>query len=290
MGGFIKGQKLSGIKVRDGKIEYLKDLVSELQTIPVLAIIVIGDNPASKVYVKNKMEFAKKIGVDTKLFSFDNQVQEQEILDLIESLNNDTRINGLFVQLPIPKHINEKTIIKAIAQEKDVDGFSYGNIGKLFINDEEGLYPCTVEGIVQILEYYKIPVSGKNIVIAGRSNIVGKPLALRLINLGATVTVCNSKTQDIKKIIDIADVFISAIGIANHFGYEDFKDNKDLYIIDVGINRDDNGVLCGDVMYDAVIEHVNGITPVPGGVGVMTVVNVIENVIRAYIIQNNTNN
>jgi len=290
MGGLISGLKLSGIKVREQKIDMLKKQVNECLTKPVLAIIVVGDNPASKIYVKNKMEFAQKIGIETKLYKFDNQVQVEQLLNLIDKLNNDPHTNGLFVQLPIPKHIDEKTIIKAISLDKVVDGFSYGNIGKLFIDEKEGLFPCTVEGIIQILDFYEIPITGKNIVIAGRSNIVGKPLALRLINLGATVTVCNSKTHDIKKFIDTADIFVSAIGIANHFNLSHFKDNKDLYIIDVGINRNDQDLLCGDVMYEEVIDHVKGITPVPGGVGVMTVVNVIENVIRAYNIQNNIKN
>lgn len=290
MGGFIKGIRLGGAVVRDEKIDVLKSEVLSFPSIPILAIIVVGDNPASKVYVKNKMEFAKKIGVEAKLFTLDEQVEEVELLDLIKQLNNDVNINGLFVQLPIPDHIDEKTVIKAIDQAKDVDGFSYGNIGKLFVNDDTGLFPCTVEGIIQILEYYQISIPGNNIVIVGRSNIVGKPLALRLINLGATVTICNSKTKDIKKFIDNADIFISAIGVSNHFDQSYFIDNQDLFIIDVGINRDAEGKLCGDVAYEQVIDQVKGITPVPGGVGVMTVVNVIENVIRAYEIQNNIDN
>ena len=278
---------IKAASVKEAKRDELKRLVESFPTKPKLSIIMIGESSASKVYVRNKMKFAEELGVETNLIHLDEEIKEEEVFRIIDEENNNPETNGLFVQLPIPKHINEKKLIEAIDATKDVDGFTYDNIGKLFVGDETGLFPCTVEGIIDILDHYKIDIQGKNVVIVGRSNIVGKPMALRLINMGATVTVCNSKTKNIKGFIDNCDIFISAIGVAKFFKGEHFVDSKDVTVIDVGMNRDEEGKLCGDVDLESVEDKVLNITPVPGGVGVMTVVRVIGNVIKAYQNQNN---
>ncbi len=271
--------RLGGKEVKDTLTENLKAQVSALKTKPNLKIIVVGDNPASAVYVRNKVKYGEEVGVNISVDELDTNTSEEQLLALIKAYNEDDAIHGLFAQLPLPDHIDEKKVIELINPKKDVDGFSKTQIGNLFLG-EEGLYPCTVEGIIDMLDYYNIDIVGKNVVIVGRSNIVGKPLALRLINMGATVSVCNSKTKDIKKYIDLADIFIPAIGQAKFFDESYFEDKSDLTVIDVGINRDENNKLCGDVNYENVAQLVKNITPVPGGVGVLTVVNVIKNLIN----------
>lgn len=268
--------------VKQSKLKALKAEVAKLSSTPKLKVMMVGDKSASQVYVRNKVNFGKKVGIDVEVTTFDEDITEAELLAAIEVANNDEAIHGLFVQLPIPKTINEENIIKAIKPSKDVDGFTFENIGKLFIGDDSGLVPCTVEGIIDILNYYEIDVIGKNVCVVGRSNIVGKPLTMRLINEGATVTCCNSKTKDIKEIIKSSDIFISAIGQAKFFDQSYFTNNPNLVIIDVGMNRDEDNKLCGDVDFNNVEKIVRAITPVPGGVGVMTHVNVTLNVIKAY--------
>ncbi len=270
---------LDGKIVRESIIENLKQEINNLENKPTLKIIVVGDNKASEVYVRNKVKFCSNLNLNVSVDKLEETITEEELLEILNKYNNDETINGLFTQLPLPSHISEQKVIETIDPKKDVDGFSKFQIGNLFLN-EEGLYPCTVEAIIDIFDYYNINVSGQNITIVGRSNIVGKPLALRLINMGATVTVCNSKTKDIKSFIDNSDIFISAIGSPKYFTKDYFKDNKDLTIIDVGINRDENNKLCGDVDFSEVSPLVNNITPVPGGVGVLTVTNVCKNLIK----------
>lgn len=276
---------LSAKEVKENKTEQLKSEIASLSGKAKLAIIVVGDESASAVYVRNKLNYAKEVGVETELVSFNEDVTEQEILECIDRLNKDESVNGLFVQLPVPKHIDETKIIKAIDPSKDVDGFCFENIGKMFVGDETGLFPCTVEGIFDILEHYQIEVAGKNVCMVGRSNIVGKPMSLRLINKGATVTTCNSMTKDVKGIIEKSDILISAIGRANYFDETYFTNTPNLVIIDVGMNRDEHNKLCGDVDFKNIENQVKAVTPVPGGVGVMTVVKVIENVVKAYRLQ-----
>ncbi len=271
--------------VKQAKIDQLKLELANLEGTPTLSIIVVGKNSASKVYVRNKVNLAKELGINVDLREFEDTITESELLSEISELNHDEKVSGLFVQLPLPKHINENKVIKAIAPQKDVDGFTLDNIGKLFIGDETGLFPCTVEGIIDVLDYYDLEIPGKNVTIVGRSNIVGKPLSLRMINLGATVTTCNSKTKDLPSIIANSDILITAIGQAKFFTESYFTNSPNLVIIDVGMNRDSEGKLCGDVDFDNVHEQVAAVTPVPGGVGVMTVVKVIENVIKAYKLQ-----
>ncbi len=268
--------------VKEKKLKTLKQQIVELKSKPKLKVMMVGEKSASQVYVRNKVNFGNEVGIDVEVVTFDEEITESELLAEIDLANNDENVHGLFVQLPIPKAINEQNIIKAINPIKDVDGFTFENIGKLFIGDESGLVPCTVEGIVDILNHYQIEITGKNVCIVGRSNIVGKPLTMRMINEGATVTCCNSKTKNIKEIIKNSDIFISAIGQAKYFDQSYFTNNPNLVIIDVGMNRDNEKKLCGDVDFDNVKDMVKAITPVPGGVGVMTHVNVTLNVIKAY--------
>ncbi len=278
--------RLLGNVVKEFKKEELINKVTKMTIKPKLTIIMVGESKASQIYVRNKITFAKEVGIVTNLIHLKENTTEVEMLKIINQENNDDSTNGLFVQFPIPNHINQEKIIEAIAPHKDVDGFTYDNIGKLFIGNDDGLLPCTVAGIIDILDFYKVPIATKNIVIVGRSNIVGKPLALNLINQGATVTVCNSKTKNIKTFIQSADIFISAIGVAKFFTSDYFENKKDLVIIDVGMNRDEDAKLCGDVDCLNVEHNVAAITPVPGGVGVMTVVRVISNVIKATELKN----
>jgi methylenetetrahydrofolate dehydrogenase (NADP+)/methenyltetrahydrofolate cyclohydrolase len=269
---------LSGKDVRDAKIEELKKRIEKIDQEINFTIIKVGNNQASEVYVRNKIKFAHEIGINPILLELEENISQNELEQEIEKINKDNTINGLFIQLPLPNHIDEEYVCDLVDPSKDVDGFTTTNLGKLILN-EEGLYPCTVEAIIDILNFYKIEIEGKNITIIGRSNIVGKPLAIRLINKGATVTSCNSRTKNIKEHTKNADIVITAIGKAKYFT-EDFFENKDTVVIDVGINRDQEGKLCGDVDFKNVENKVKAITPVPGGVGIMTVTKLIDNIIK----------
>ncbi|MFV0246840.1 MAG: bifunctional 5,10-methylenetetrahydrofolate dehydrogenase/5,10-methenyltetrahydrofolate cyclohydrolase [Mycoplasmatales bacterium] len=266
-------------EIKASKIEGLKERISKIDHIFTLNIIIVGSNDASSVYVNNKKKFASEIGIECDIVQLPDTIKEEELISKIEDINNDSNIDGLLVQLPLPEHIDESKIINLVEPTKDVDGFSDINMGKL-VKNQPCLRPCTAEAVLQIIETTGIELYGKNVVIVGRSNIVGKPLANMLINLGCTVTVCNSKTKNIKDFIDTADIFVSAIGVAKYFDKSYFVDSKDLTVIDVGINRDENNKLCGDVDTLEVEPLVKNITPVPGGVGVLTVVNVTENLIK----------
>ncbi len=268
--------------VKEKKLVELKAEIANLSARPKMQIIMVGENQASQVYVRNKVNFANELNIDCEVKLLASETTEEELLNLIEEYNCCEDIHGLFVQLPVPEHIDSEKVVKAIKPEKDIDGFTFENIGKLFIGDDTGLIPCTVQGIMDLLDFYQIDIQGKNCCIVGRSNIVGKPLALKLINHGATVNVCNSRTKNIKEQIQMADIFISAIGQAKYFDESYFTNKPNLVIIDVGINRDMDGKLCGDVDFENVKDNVHAITPVPGGVGVMTHVNVAFNVLKAY--------
>lgn len=247
--------------------------------------IQVGDNQASNLYVNNKCKLCKELGIDYEHMKLDESVSEEELLNLIDMLNKTKCVTGIMVQLPLPKHISEEKVINAIDPNKDIDGFTNVNKGKLMIGDETGIIPCTPKGIITVLEHENIDVEGKNVVIVGRSNIVGKPLAQLLINKGATVTVCNSKTDRnvLVEHIRNSDIFISAIGQANYFDLNFFsecriKDFSKIVAIDVGIIRLDDG-LYGDISRDMYFLFKN-ITPVPGGVGVMTVLELVRNLIK----------
>ena len=244
-----------------------------------LAVVIVGNNPASQVYVKNKIRACENVGFYSENIELDENISEKELLQEIDKLNKNDRIDGILVQLPLPAHINELKIIDSISPEKDVDGFHVSNIGKMVIGDETGFLSCTPYGIMQLLEEYKIEIAGKDAVIIGRSNIVGKPMALMLIQKGATVQVCNSNTKDLRKKLNKADIIIVAAGVPKLLKKEDVKEGT--VVIDVGINRVD-GKICGDVDYEEVAEKTSYITPVPGGVGPMTIASLIKNTFKSY--------
>lgn len=250
-----------------------------------VVFIQIGENPASNVYVRNKINLCKEVGIEVKHIQGDEETSQEALINSIKRFNLDKDIHGIMVQLPLPEHISEEAVINAIAPEKDIDGFTTINKGKLMIGDKTAIIPCTPKGIMTILEHQGIDLNGKLVTIVGRSNIVGKPLAQLMINAGATVTVCNSKTDKIilNCLIASSDIFISAIGKANHFNKNTFEfyrlDNT--IAIDVGINRDEEGKLCGDIDKE-LYEEFKDVTSVPGGVGVMTVLEVIKNSIECY--------
>ena len=255
-----------------------------------VVFIQIGENPASNVYVRNKINLCKEVGIEVKHIQGDEETSQEALINSIKRFNLDKDIHGIMVQLPLPEHISEEAVINAIAPEKDIDGFTTINKGKLMIGDKDAIVPCTPKGIMTILEHENIDLQGKNVVIVGRSNIVGKPLANLMINAGATVTVCNSKTdrEFLTDLIFNADIFISAIGKANYFNEKFFLDNrmlpeylKDTIAIDVGINKDENNKLCGDISKE-LYDEFKAVTSVPGGVGVMTVLEVIKNSIECY--------
>jgi tetrahydrofolate dehydrogenase/cyclohydrolase, NAD(P)-binding domain protein len=245
-----------------------------------LAVIMVGDNPASEIYVKNKIKACETAGIYSRTIKFDENVTEKDLIEEIEKLNKDDKIDGILVQLPLPAHIDELKIINAISPEKDVDGFHSVNLGKMIIGDKTGFLPCTPYGIMQLLDEYGIDPAGKDTVIIGRSNIVGKPAAILFIEKSATVQVCNTKTKNIKDKIRNADIVIAAVGVPNFIKGEDIKEGA--VVIDVGINRV-NGKLCGDVDYEEVSEKAGYITPVPGGVGPMTIASLIKNTFKSYV-------
>lgn len=255
-----------------------------------VAFIQVGKNEASNVYVRNKIKLCKEVGIEVEHIQFKEIISEGELINFIEFLNKQKEIHGIMVQLPLPRHIDEQAVINSIDAEKDIDGFTAINKGKLMIDDESPLISCTPKGIMTILEHQQIDLRGKNVVIVGRSNIVGKPLAQLMMNAGATVTVCNSRTDKryLTDLIFNADIFISAIGQTNYFNEKFFLDNSMLteYLcetiaIDVGINRDADGKLCGDIDKE-LYDEFKAVTSVPGGVGLITVLEVIRNSIECY--------
>lgn len=248
-----------------------------------LAVIMVGDDPASKVYVRNKSRACEDVGIEYKEYLLKSNITQKELIDLIKKLNQDNTVNGILLQSPVPSNLDINEAFRTISPEKDVDGFNPVNVGKLVLG-QDTFVSCTPYGIIKMFEEYNIDLSGKNVVILGRSNIVGKPLIHCCLNKNATVTTCHSKTQNIKEIASRADVLISAIGKA-HFVTEDMvKENA--VVIDVGINRLENGKITGDVDFENVKEKASYITPVPGGVGPMTIAMLMNNVIKATKRQN----
>lgn len=245
---------------------------------PKLAVILIGDDRASKIYVSNKNKACKYIGIQFDEYLLDSSITQNELLSLIDNLNNDTTISGILLQSPIPKGLNINEIIQRISPKKDVDGFNPVNIGKLILG-QDTFIPCTPHGILKMFDEYKIDLNGKNVTIIGRSNIVGKPLIQCCLNRNATVTICHSKTKDIKQHTLSSDVIISAVGIPNFLTEDMVRENG--IIIDVGINRMDDGKLVGDVDFKNIYKKASYITPVPNGVGKMTVAMLMSNVIQA---------
>ena len=268
----IDGKKTSE-KIRAELSEKVKNMPEAVG----LAVIIVGDDAASQVYVRNKEKACQQLGIHSYRFSFPSTVTEEELKKVIFELNTDKRINGILVQLPLPKHLNERKILECIATEKDVDGFSANQIGKLLLG-EDCLTSCTPQGIIKLLSEYAIPVAGKHAVVVGRSNIVGKPVSLLLLQANATVSVCHSKTADLAAITRQADILIVAIGKARFITADMVKEGA--VVIDVGINRVD-GKLCGDVDFENVAPKCSYITPVPGGVGPMTVTCLMCNTVKA---------
>ena len=243
-----------------------------------LAVIQVGNDPASSVYVGNKKKACAYVGIESLAYELPEETTEEELLTIIDKLNKDANVHGILCQLPLPKHINEDHVIKAISPKKDVDGFHPQNVGALVIG-EKGLVSCTPAGIIQLLKRSNIEMDGKHCVVVGRSNIVGKPMSLLMLRENATVTICHSHTKNLKEICKEADILIVAIGKPQFIGKEYVKDGA--VVIDVGIHREENNKLCGDVKYDEVEPVASYITPVPGGVGPMTIAMLMHNCVEA---------
>lgn len=275
-----------GKKVSQAIAGDLKKEVSSLKETPKLVVMSVGNDLASMSYIKSKTKMATFIGIELEHVQFSEDVAEEVLIEAINQFNNDERVNGIILQLPLPQHLDSSKLSSLVRPDKDVDGFSSANMGKLSLNQPHFI-PCTPSGILDILDSYDYNVEGKNVVILGRSNIVGKPLTLELINRGATVTVCNSKTEktQLRSLCLFADVVVVATGCPNTINFHDIKNVE--IVIDVGINRLENGKLVGDVNFESLLNHqFSGIaTPVPGGVGLMTVVNLMKNTILAYKLQ-----
>lgn len=271
----------------DGKLvsqilrEKMKSSVEELakrDIKPGLAVILVGDDAASQVYVRNKVAACQAIGVHSRVYRLAADTPEQKVLEELKLLNNDSEINGILVQLPLPKHIDEDKILETISPEKDVDGFHKINVGAMVIGRAR-FYPCTPHGVMKLLEYYGITIEGRHAVVVGRSNIVGKPMALMLLEKGATVSICNSKTPDLASFTRQADIVVVAVGKSKVLSGDMIKPGAT--VIDVGINRLPDGSLTGDVDFESVREVAGFLTPVPGGVGPMTITMLLENTIRS---------
>ena len=268
---------MDGKKLRDKNLMQIKEKIAKENIICYLAIILVGDNEASKIYVKNKVKACEEVGIIPKLYLLSENTSEKELCDLISLLNNDDSITGIILQSPVPNHINFDKCSSLIKNYKDVDGFVMANTYDLYLNNEK-LVPCTVKAIINLLEEYNISLEGANVVIVGRGNIVGKPLSLALLNRNATVTIAHSKTKNLQNVTLNADILISAVGKPNLINGEMVKDG--VVVIDVGISRV-NGKVVGDVNFESVANKCSYITPVPGGVGPMTVAMIMENIIIA---------
>lgn len=272
---------IDGKKIRDYNLNLMKNEVDELKEkgiTPCLVVIIVGNDSASRVYVNNKKAACEKIGIISREYALSEETTTQELLTLIEDLNADETVHGVLCQMPVPKHIDSQAILCAISPQKDVDCFHPENVGKLSIGSGE-IMPCTPWGVIKMLEYEGIDVTGKHCVVLGRSDIVGKPMGMLMLQANATVTTCHSKTENIKKITKQADIIVSAIGKAKFVTANMVKNGA--VVIDVGMNRDEEGKLCGDVDFEAVKEKVSYITPVPGGVGPMTITMLMRNTIVA---------
>ena len=281
MAHIINGKEISA-NLKSRIAEETKIMKEKTGKVPGLSVIIVGEDPASKVYVSNKEKACETVGFYSEKIALPESTTEEELLKIIERLNADTKINGILCQLPLPKHINEKTVINAISPEKDVDAFHPVNVGKIMIGDFDFL-PCTPAGIMEMLRYENIDTVGKRCVVIGRSNIVGKPMAMLMLHKNATVTVCHSKTVNLKEICRDADILVAAVGRANFVTADMVKPGA--VVIDVGMNRVD-GKLCGDVAYSEVEPIASAITPVPGGVGPMTIATLMQNTLTAAKKQN----
>ena len=277
----LNGKELS-VKIKEDlrkKAEALK----EKGINPGLAVIIVGDDPASRVYVNNKKKACEECGFYSEEYALPKETTEEELLELIDTLNNKKEINGILVQLPLPKGIDSEKVLLSIRPEKDVDAFHPVNVGKIMIGNFDFL-PCTPAGVMELIRLTNIDVCGKECVVVGRSNIVGKPQAMLLLHENGTVTICHSRTKNLKEVCRRADILVAAVGKAKFITADMVKEGA--IVIDVGMNRDENGKLCGDVAYDEVSGVAGAITPVPGGVGPMTIAMLMKNTLKAAIIQN----
>lgn len=272
----IDGKEVSA-SVRNDITEKVKEL-SAKGVIPGLAVIIVGNDPASRVYVNNKKKGCEQTGMNSFEYALPEETTTEELISLIEKLNGEKDVHGILCQLPVPKHIDEEKVLNAISPDKDVDAFHPVNCGKVMTGDYT-FAPCTPAGMVEMLKYYNIPIAGKHCVIIGRSNIVGKPMAMLMLKENATVTVCHSRTQNLAEITKQADILVAAVGRPKFVTPDMVKDGA--VVLDVGINRMEDGKLCGDVDFDAVCEKTSYITPVPGGVGPMTITMLLKNTLAA---------
>ena len=279
MPNIIDGKAISAT-IRAEIAEKVKELKAQKGIVPGLAVIIVGEDPASKVYVRNKHRACEEVGFASFGYELPAETSEEELLALVDKLNHDDAVHGILVQLPLPKHLNEEKILLAIDPAKDVDAFHPYNVGKIMIGNYDFL-PCTPAGVMELLRRSHIEISGKECVVVGRSNIVGKPQAMLLLQANGTVTVCHSRTKDLRETCRRADILIAAIGKPEFFDASYVKEGA--VVIDVGINRRADGKLCGDVNYEDVAPHTSYITPVPGGVGPMTIAMLMQNTLTAAI-------
>lgn len=278
----INGKEVSA-KVKNQITESVRELREQHGVTPGLAVIIVGGNPASRVYVNNKEKDCAETGIHSEEYALDESTSQRDLLQLVDNLNKNPEINGILVQLPLPSHLNEEEVINAISPEKDVDAFHPANVGRIMIGDFDFL-PCTPSGIMDMLDDSGIEIAGKECVVVGRSNIVGKPMAMLLLHRNGTVTVCHSRTKNLEEVTRRADILVVAVGKANFITAGMVKPGA--VVIDVGMNRLDNGKLTGDVDFDTVAPIASYITPVPGGVGPMTRATLLKNTLRAAKLQN----
>ena len=278
----IDGKKVSANVKERVRLE-CERLVKEHGVTPGLAVVIVGDDPASRVYVNNKKKACELVGFKSEEYALPAKTTQEELLSLVDTLNNKDDINGILVQLPLPKHLDDKSVIERISPKKDVDAFHAVNVGKIMLGEYDFL-PCTPAGVMEMLHQYEIPVEGKQCVVIGRSNIVGKPMGMLLLHENGTVTICHSRTKNLKEVCQRADILVAAVGRAKFVTADMVKDGA--VVIDVGMNRDENGKLCGDVDFENVKDKCSYITPVPGGVGPMTIATLMKNTIKACKIQN----
>ena len=280
MSKIIDGKQIS-TQVKQAVAEEVAQLKTE-GIHPGLAVVLVGDNPASKVYVGSKEKACEQLGIYSEKYLLPGETTEEELLELVEKLNHKPEINGILVQLPLPEQINEETIINAIDPIKDVDAFHPNNVGKIMIGDFDFL-PCTPAGIMDLIASTGVSIEGKNCVVIGRSNIVGKPMSMLLLHKNGTVTICHSRTQNLAEITRKADILVAAVGRPNFVTGDMVKEGA--VVIDVGMNRLENGKLCGDVNFAEASERASYITPVPGGVGPMTIATLMRNTVTAAKLQ-----
>lgn len=283
MSNIIDGKSVSQ-SVKDRIKEEVTALKAEHGVVPGLAVIIVGDNPASRIYVNNKKKACEYVGFDSYEYALPEETTETELLELIKKLNNDEKIDGILCQLPLPKHIDENVIINNIAPNKDVDAFHPVNVGKIMIGDYSFL-PCTPAGVMELIASTGVDIKGKECVVVGRSNIVGKPMSMLLLHKSGTVTICHSKTKDLKAECKRADILVAAVGVPNLITGDMVKEGA--VVIDVGMNRLENGKLCGDVEFESASKAAGYITPVPGGVGPMTIAMLMQNTLTAAKVNRN---